>query len=533
MRYVAVLTIATLTLSSIAGAEKPVNARSANKDLQFLEQAIENLRQGGFHDEAAKLHHQAEELHQQRQLDEERRVALQEKRQELHSLEESLDQLRKEIQELQAATGPVGQFQLHMLCIEARGTARHEALQAFSSDQPDGDSPHLILVNESGMGKLKEWTAESPEAKVVSRPVVVTSLGRPASVQIGEQVPFLWTPIGEDKSRLEFQETGTKIHTRVTNGRSDRFRLEFSAEFTQLLADSGVKTASAFSVPGVQTRRFQTEAELLPEQTALMRLPMSSEDAEERLFLLAVTLTLARPAAVENKPAGVSFVPRKHVPHEPKHLPDDHPVPMVDAAPVKQIQLSCLCVEFDGTFSQFLPSCCEEDSAVGFGNIHVLDKHELTLVREQLEKNHAGAKILADPVLVTTEHRPARFHTGGEIPILVPTSESRSTIEWRDIGMMLQATATQTGENQFHIEMEAEFSKRESDLGIAVDGLVVPGLTTRRINTRAELEQGQTVAIELPPGANKDPTAEKTYLFLVTPTAAETDTHQAIRPAQE
>jgi pilus assembly protein CpaC len=110
-------------------------------------------------------------------------------------------------------------------------------------------------------------------------------------------------------------------------------------------------------------------------------------------------------------------------------------------------------------------------------------------------KEESLLKILAEPELVTTNGRPASLLSGGEFPILVPQSLGTTTIEWRQFGVRLEAVPIILGRGRVRLELQPEVSERDLTNSVEVNGLRVPGLTTRRVNTQVEMRFGETFMI--------------------------------------
>ncbi|MBW3543599.1 MAG: pilus assembly protein N-terminal domain-containing protein, partial [Planctomycetes bacterium] len=110
-------------------------------------------------------------------------------------------------------------------------------------------------------------------------------------------------------------------------------------------------------------------------------------------------------------------------------------------------------------------------------------------------KQEGLLKILAEPELVATNGRPAQLLSGGEFPILVPQSLGTVTIEWREFGVRLEAVPTILGQGRVRLELQPEVSERDFSNAVQINGLTVPGLTTRRANTQIEMNFGQTFVI--------------------------------------
>ena len=113
----------------------------------------------------------------------------------------------------------------------------------------------------------------------------------------------------------------------------------------------------------------------------------------------------------------------------------------------------------------------------------------------QALKEEGLLKILAEPNVVTTNGRPATLLSGGEFPILVPQSMGTVSIEWREFGTRLEAVPIILGNGRLRLELQPEVSERDFTNAVDVDGLTVPGLTTRRVNTQVEMKFSQTLII--------------------------------------
>ncbi len=107
--------------------------------------------------------------------------------------------------------------------------------------------------------------------------------------------------------------------------------------------------------------------------------------------------------------------------------------------------------------------------------------------------------ILAEPNLVAVSGQKASFLAGGEFPIPIAQSGTGTTaaitIDWKQFGVSLNFTPTILGDGRIALHVAPEVSQLAPQDGITVQGVSVPGITTRRADTTVELGSGQTFAI--------------------------------------
>ncbi len=113
---------------------------------------------------------------------------------------------------------------------------------------------------------------------------------------------------------------------------------------------------------------------------------------------------------------------------------------------------------------------------------------------DALQENSA-AKILAEPNLVAVSGRPALFNEGGEIPILVPQSLGTSTIEYKKFGTQVDFLPIVLGNGNIRLEVRPRISAIDPANSITLNGIDVPGLKVREVDTAVEMKAGQTFAL--------------------------------------
>lgn len=114
-------------------------------------------------------------------------------------------------------------------------------------------------------------------------------------------------------------------------------------------------------------------------------------------------------------------------------------------------------------------------------------------------------KTLAEPNLVALSGETASFLAGGEFPIPVAQNASVGgsnanggtaiTIEFKPFGVSLGFTPTILADGVINLVVTPEVSSLDPSASISVNGLVIPGLKTRRAKTTVELRDGQSFAI--------------------------------------
>jgi pilus assembly protein CpaC len=110
-------------------------------------------------------------------------------------------------------------------------------------------------------------------------------------------------------------------------------------------------------------------------------------------------------------------------------------------------------------------------------------------------------RVLAEPNLTATSGQEASFLAGGEFPIPVTqgggtgAGGSAVTIEYREFGVKLRMTPIVLGDGKIRLRVAPEVSDLDFTTAVRFNGFVVPGLTSRKLETVVELNEGQTFAL--------------------------------------
>jgi pilus assembly protein CpaC len=122
------------------------------------------------------------------------------------------------------------------------------------------------------------------------------------------------------------------------------------------------------------------------------------------------------------------------------------------------------------------------DGSTFFGLIDALREYDL-------------AKIMADPTLTTVSGRPAFFNSGGEFPILIPAGLGTVSVDFKKFGTQVDFVPIVLGNGNIRLEVKPRVSFIDPSLNVTAQGITVPGLNVREVDTGVEMKPGQTLAI--------------------------------------
>jgi pilus assembly protein CpaC len=132
-------------------------------------------------------------------------------------------------------------------------------------------------------------------------------------------------------------------------------------------------------------------------------------------------------------------------------------------------------------------------------NVLTFDPHFPLLATIQALEGSNALQILDEPNLLAMNGRTASFLAGGEFPY--PTIQGggsgvgQLTIAFREFGIKLKFTPVITPRGTIQLHLAPEVSSLDFADALTVQGGTVPALTTRRVETDVELEDGQSFAI--------------------------------------
>jgi pilus assembly protein CpaC len=111
-----------------------------------------------------------------------------------------------------------------------------------------------------------------------------------------------------------------------------------------------------------------------------------------------------------------------------------------------------------------------------------------------LQENGVG-KILAEPNIVAVSGRPAQFNVGGEFPIVIPQSLGTSSIEYKPFGTQIDFLPIVLGNGNVRLEVRPRVSDLDFSVPVDLNGIILPALDVRQVDTAVEMKAGQTFAI--------------------------------------
>lgn len=128
------------------------------------------------------------------------------------------------------------------------------------------------------------------------------------------------------------------------------------------------------------------------------------------------------------------------------------------------------------------------------GGSFIIGDPDKVIARLQAFASDSRANILANPILVTSDNKPANISITDEIPIVQEASTPSgggavvtSTVEFRSVGIKLEITPKINADNYVNLKILQEISSRGADVGNQ------PSFNTRQVNTEVVLKDNQVL----------------------------------------
>ena len=127
----------------------------------------------------------------------------------------------------------------------------------------------------------------------------------------------------------------------------------------------------------------------------------------------------------------------------------------------------------------------------GLGKLFGLD----ILGALDLGETNGQVVTLAQPNLSTLSGETASFLAGGEIPIPISQGLGAVSVEYKQYGVSLAYTPTVLSDGRISLRVRPEVSELTAAGSVTLNGVTIPGLSTRRAETTVELGSGQSMVI--------------------------------------
>jgi pilus assembly protein CpaC len=110
----------------------------------------------------------------------------------------------------------------------------------------------------------------------------------------------------------------------------------------------------------------------------------------------------------------------------------------------------------------------------------------------ELNENSGLVTTLAEPTLTALSGETASFLAGGEFPIPVASGINGTSVEFKQFGVSLAFTPVVLEGGRISMRIRPEVSELSAANGVTINGLTIPGVSTRRTETTVELGSGQS-----------------------------------------
>jgi len=130
----------------------------------------------------------------------------------------------------------------------------------------------------------------------------------------------------------------------------------------------------------------------------------------------------------------------------------------------------------------------------GKSNLRLNVSGDFEALVDALHRNEL-VKLLAEPTVVATHGRPARFTVGGRVPYIVPGANGQVQVNYQDYGTSIDFLPFVVGPGRIRLEVRPEVSEVDPTRSIVSNGANVTAFTTRYVETAVEMQAGQTFAL--------------------------------------
>ena len=101
------------------------------------------------------------------------------------------------------------------------------------------------------------------------------------------------------------------------------------------------------------------------------------------------------------------------------------------------------------------------------------------------------ATVLAEPNLTALSGETASFLAGGEFPVVTSVNDGQINTEYKEFGVRLSFTPVVLSENRIRLNVKPEVSNLTDNGAVIIEGITIPAIESRKIETTVELGDGQ------------------------------------------
>jgi pilus assembly protein CpaC len=101
------------------------------------------------------------------------------------------------------------------------------------------------------------------------------------------------------------------------------------------------------------------------------------------------------------------------------------------------------------------------------------------------------ATVLAEPNLTALSGETASFLAGGEFPVVTSVNDGDINTEYKEYGVRLNFTPVVLSENRIRLNVKPEVSNLTDRGAVIIDGITIPAIESRKVETTVELGDGQ------------------------------------------
>jgi pilus assembly protein CpaC len=135
-----------------------------------------------------------------------------------------------------------------------------------------------------------------------------------------------------------------------------------------------------------------------------------------------------------------------------------------------------------------------EQSVPSIFDIGKLNRSAISAQLDLLIQNNQ-ARILANPTLLTKSGFEANFLVGGEIPYPTVGQGGVQGVEYKKYGVSLKILPQLTPRQTIEAQINVGVSNPDNSVAITLNGISVPGLTSREAGSKVEVKDGETVVL--------------------------------------